>query len=172
MVKKHVQAEPAAQHQGRNRRAGVADPHLERDAGRRRGQQDPRRHHVSKATRRFVSPRRAETISPRRRSKGKRVERLQLGFDIQVHPTKRYTAARQSGTVEKAKNKMAARLKEKYQKEIKPALAEGAGPREPDGGAAAGEDRRQHGSGRSDAERQDHGSAGCRSCRRSPARSR
>ena len=31
MVKKHVKPQPAAQHQGRHRRAGSNDPHLERD---------------------------------------------------------------------------------------------------------------------------------------------
>ena len=44
MVKKHVKPNPQ-----RNIKGGIAeqestDPHLERHAGRRRGQQDPRRH--------------------------------------------------------------------------------------------------------------------------------
>ena len=54
---------------------------------------------------------------------------------------------------------MAARLKDKYLKEIKPALLERAGLEEYDGGAAAREDRSQHGAGRSDAECQGDGSA-------------
>src|SRR5580692_7348835 len=40
---------------------------------------------------------------------------------------------------------------------------EGAGPRELDGGAAAGKDRAEHGAGRSDAELEDAGPAGRRS---------
>ena len=33
MMIKKPEAEPATEHPGRHRRAGVADPHLERDAG-------------------------------------------------------------------------------------------------------------------------------------------
>ena len=45
-----------------------------------------------------------------------------------VHPTHRYTAYMANpGTVEKAKNKMAARLKEKYNSEIKQAISKELG---------------------------------------------
>ena len=61
MIKKHVKPNPQ-----RNIKGGIAeqestDSHLERDAGRLRGQQDPRRCSRSKATRRFVSRRLAAT---------------------------------------------------------------------------------------------------------------
>ncbi len=43
MIKKHVKPNPQRNIKGGIAEQEVADSHLERDAGRRRGQQDPRR---------------------------------------------------------------------------------------------------------------------------------